>query len=51
VLGSNVLTASKIRGTIVNSYGDKGEVIVKFENPPNISEKVYYYKLRSAHIA
>ncbi len=51
VVGKKVLTASKIKGTIVSSHGDKGEVLVKFENPPSISEKVYYYKLRSAKIA
>jgi len=51
VSGSNVLTASKIKGTIVSPYGDKGDVLVKFESPPNIPEKVYYYKLRSTRIA
>jgi len=52
VLSGDVITASKIKGTIVDSYGDKGDVLVKFEtSPANIAEKVYYYKLRSAKIA
>lgn len=51
VLGSTVLTASKTKGKIVGSYGDKGEALVKFENSPSISEKVYYYKLKGAKIA
>lgn len=51
MVGNKVVTASKIKGTIVSSHGDKGEVLVKFENSPSISEKVYYYKLRSAKIA
>ena len=50
MVGNKVVTASKIKGTIVSSYDDKGEVLVKFENPPSLSEKVYYYKLRSAKI-
>jgi selenocysteine-specific elongation factor len=49
-LGENVLTASKIKGTIMNPHGDKGDVLVKFENTPGISEKVFYYKLRRAKI-
>jgi len=49
-LGSSVLTASKIKGTIVRPYDEKGEVFIKFEFPPNMSEKVYYYKLRSVKI-
>jgi selenocysteine-specific elongation factor len=50
VSSTNVITATKIKGTIVGPYGDKGEVLVRFENPPSISEKVYYYKLRNARI-
>jgi selenocysteine-specific elongation factor len=50
VLGKDVITASKIKGTIAESYGDKGDVTVKFQKPPSTSEKVYYYKLRSAKI-
>lgn len=50
VSGNSVLTASKIKGTIVSPYDEKGAVLVKFENPPNVSEKVYYYKLRSVRI-
>ncbi len=51
VIGNNVLTASKTKGTIVSSYGEKGDVLVNFEKPPEPSEKVYYYKLRIAKIA
>ncbi len=50
VIGNNVLTASKIKGTIVSQHGEKGEVLVRFESPPKISEKVYYYRLRSVKI-
>jgi len=48
--GGNVLTASKVKGTIVSPHGEKGETLVKFEKSPSTSEKVYYYKLRRAKI-
>jgi selenocysteine-specific elongation factor len=51
VIGHNVLTASRTKGTIVSSFGDQGDVLVNFEKPPSVSEKVYYYKLRIAKIA
>ncbi len=50
-LESNVVSASKIKGTITSRYGEKGEVLVKFESPPDIFERIYYYKLRRAKIA
>lgn len=51
LVGHKVVTASQTKGTIVSSYGEKGDVLVKFADPPNMSEKVYYYKLRRAKIA
>jgi selenocysteine-specific elongation factor len=48
--GESVLTISKVKGTIISPHGEKGDVLVKFENPPSASEKVYYYKLRRAKI-
>jgi selenocysteine-specific translation elongation factor len=47
----NVFAASsKAKGTIVKRYGDEGDVLVNFESPPDLSEEVYYYKLRRARI-
>lgn len=51
VLGSNVLTASRSKGTIAGAYGERGEVLVNFESEPDQSERVYYYKLRRTAIA
>jgi ribosomal protein L35AE/L33A len=45
-----LVASSKIKGTIVEQYGDEGEVLVNFEKPPDLSEKVYYYKLRKIKI-
>jgi selenocysteine-specific elongation factor len=50
VIGNNVVTASRIKGTISGSQGDNGDVLVRFERLPGVSEKVYYYKLRAAKI-
>jgi selenocysteine-specific elongation factor len=41
---------SKTRGTIIKRYGNKGDVLVNFESPPDLSEEVYYYRLRGARI-
>jgi len=43
-------TSSKIKGTIVKRYGDEGDVLVSFENAPDLSEEVYYYRLRRTRI-
>lgn len=48
MVGKNVVSSSKIKGTIVSAHGNSGDVLVKFERPPNTSEKVYYYKLKTA---
>jgi len=45
-----LVASSKIKGTIIERYGDSGEVLVNFEKPPDLSEKVYYYKLRRIKI-
>lgn len=45
-----VVASSKIKGTIVERYSDEGEVLVNFEKPPDLSEEVYYYKLRRIRI-
>ncbi len=46
-----VLSASsKIKGTILEQYGDEGDVLVSFENSPHLSEEVYYYRLRRTRI-
>ncbi len=46
-----VLSASsKTKGTILEQYGDEGDVLVSFENPPHLSEEVYYYRLRRTRI-
>lgn len=50
VLGNNVVTTSKIKGTILNAHDEKGGTLVKFETPPSMNEKVYFYKLRRAKI-
>ncbi len=42
--------SSKIKGMIVKRYGDEGDVLVNFESPPNLSEEVYYYRLRRTRI-
>ena len=41
---------SKTKGTIVKRYGNEGDVLVNFESPPNLSEEVYYYRLRRTKI-
>jgi selenocysteine-specific elongation factor len=47
---NNVMTVSKTKGTIMSPYGEEGDVLTRFERPPNPSEKVYYYRLRRAKI-
>jgi len=42
--------SSKIKGTIVERYGDEGDVVVRFEGAPDLSEEVYYYRLRRTKI-
>lgn len=43
-------TSSKIKGTIVERYGGEGDVLVSFEGAPDLSEEVYYYRLRRTRI-
>lgn len=42
--------SSKIKGTIEERYGDEGGVVVRFEGAPDLSEEVYYYRLRRTKI-
>ena len=49
-VGSEVASASKTRGVISGTTGDKGEVTVKFAGTPVVSEKVYFYRLRRMSI-
>ena len=42
--------SSKIKGTIVERYGGEGDVLVSFEGVPDLSEEVYYYRLRRTRI-
>lgn len=37
---------TKVKGTIVEPYGNMGDVLVDFESPPEISEEVFYYRLK-----
>jgi len=51
LIGESVITASKIKGTIASSHGDKGDTLVNFKELPKLMENVYWYKLRKITIA
>ena len=42
--------SSKINGTVIEPYGNGGDVLVNFQSPPDLSEEVHYYRLRRARI-
>lgn len=50
LIGSNVVTASQINGTIRAPYGNKGDFKASFDGIPREDERVLYYKLREAKI-
>lgn len=37
---------TKVKGTIVEPSGNRGDVLVEFESPPEISEEALYYRLK-----
>ena len=50
VVGENVVTASRTKGTVVDPYGDKGDVLVAFQTPPRVLENAYWHRLRKVKI-
>jgi selenocysteine-specific elongation factor len=49
-VGGEVASASKVKGVVSGVAGENGEVLVKFEKAPQVSEKVYFYRLRRASV-
>jgi len=50
MIGKNVVTASRVKGTIRGPVGDFGDFKASFEGSPHETERVLYYKLRDAKI-
>lgn len=49
-VGGEVASASKVKGVVFGAVGESGEVLVKFEKAPAVSDKVYFYRLRRASV-
>jgi len=50
LVGRNVVTASRVKGTIRAPVGDSGDFKASFEGTPHETERVLYYKLRDVKI-
>ncbi|MHA1270726.1 MAG: selenocysteine-specific translation elongation factor [Candidatus Helarchaeota archaeon] len=49
-IGKNVKTETGIKGKVINTFGSKGALLVKFDKLPHLGEKVFLNKLRSYKI-